>query len=186
MQYTGEYTEFREEMDFAIEIFKEHLTTIRAGRANPAILNGIMVDYYGVKTPISQIGNISVTDARMLVIQPWDSSVVGDVERAILASNIGINPNNDGKVIRLAFPMLSEERRKEIVKTVKNHGEEAKVKIRAIRRHAIDEYKKQEKMSEITEDDLKDITEDIQELTNNHIKDIDRIVKEKEEEVTEV
>lgn len=186
MQYKGEYSEFREEMDFAIEIFKDHLTTIRAGRANPAILNGIMVDYYGVKTPINQIGNIQVTDARMLVIQPWDSNVVSDVEKAINASNIGIHPNSDGKVIRLAFPMLSEERRKEIVKTVKTHGEEAKVKIRSIRREAIDDYKKQEKASEITEDDLKDIMNDIQELTNNHIKDIDRIVKEKEAEVTEV
>jgi len=186
MQYQGEYTEYREEMDLSIELFKEHLTTIRAGRANPAILNGIMVDYYGVKTPINQIGNISVPDARMIVIQPWDSSIMGDVEKAILASNIGINPSNDGKIIRLAFPMLSEERRKEIVKTLKNHGEEVKVKIRAIRRNALDEYKKQEKASEITEDDLKDMEEDIQELTNNHIKDIDRIVKEKEAEVTEV
>ncbi|MDX1358421.1 MAG: ribosome recycling factor [Clostridia bacterium] len=186
MQYEGEYTEYRDEMDLAIEMFKEHLTTIRAGRANPAVLNGIMVDYYGVKTPINQIGNISVPDARLIVIQPWDGSIVKDVERAILASNIGINPSNDGKVIRLAFPMLSEERRKEIVKTVKSHGEEAKVKIRSIRRHAIDEFKKQEKASEITEDDLKDILDDIQELTDNHIKDIDKIVKDKEAEVTEV
>jgi ribosome recycling factor len=186
MQYEGEYTEYRDEMDLAIEMFKEHLTTIRAGRANPAVLNGIMVDYYGVKTPINQIGNISVPDARLIVIQPWDGSIVKDVERAILASNIGINPSNDGKVIRLAFPMLSEERRKEIVKTVKSHGEEAKVKIRSIRRNAIDEFKKQEKASEITEDDLKDILDDIQELTDNHIKDIDKIVKDKEAEVTEV
>jgi len=186
MQYQGEYTEYRDEMDLSIELFKEHLSTIRAGRANPAILNGIMVDYYGVKTPINQIGNISVPDPRMIVIQPWDSSVLGDVEKAISASNIGINPSNDGKLIRLAFPMLSEERRKEIVKKIKNHGEEAKIKIRAIRRHAIDEYKKQEKASDITEDDLKDIEKDIQELTDNHIKGIDKIIKDKEEEVTEV
>jgi len=186
MQYQGEYKEYREEMDLAIEIFKEHLSTIRAGRANPAILNGIMVDYYGVKTPINQIGNISVPDARMIVIQPWDASILGDVERAIYASNIGINPSNDGKLIRLAFPMLSEERRKEIVKTVKSHGEEAKVKIRAIRRHAIDEFKKQLKASDITEDDYKDMEKDIQELTDNHIKGIDQIVKDKEAEVTEV
>ncbi|MBN2558876.1 MAG: ribosome recycling factor [Clostridia bacterium] len=186
MQYTGEYTEYRKDMDEVIVNFKEHLSTIRAGRANPAILNGIMVDYYGVKTPINQLGNISVPDARMIVIQPWDSKVVKDVEKAILASNIGIHPSNDGKVIRLAFPTLTEERRLEIVKTIKTHGEEAKVKIRNIRRQALDGYKKQEKNSEITEDDMKAIEKDIQELTDNHIKDIDRIVKEKEEEVTEV
>lgn len=186
MQYQGEYKEYREEMDLAIELFKEHLSTIRAGRANPAVLNGIMVDYYGVKTPINQLGNISVPDARMIVIQPWDGSVLGQVEKAILASNIGINPTNDGKLLRLTFPMLSEERRKEIIKTVKTRGEEVKVKIRAIRREAIDEYKRQEKASEITEDDLKDIESDIQELTDNHIKNIDQIVKDKEAEVSEV
>lgn len=186
MQYDGEYTEYRTKMDKILEDFKKHLTTIRAGRANPAILNGIMVDYYGVLTPINQLGNISVPDARMIVIQPWDASVVSEVERAILASNIGINPSNEGKVIRLAFPMLSEERRIEIVKTIKNHGEEAKVKIRSVRRHAMDEYKKQEKNSDITEDDLRDMEEDIQEITDKHIKDIDKIIKDKEDEVTEV
>ncbi|MFO7611082.1 MAG: ribosome recycling factor [Clostridia bacterium] len=173
-------------MDEVIVNFKEHLSTIRAGRANPGILNGIMVDYYGVKTPINQLGNISVPDARMIVIQPWDSNVVKDVDKAILASNIGIHPSNDGKVIRLAFPSLTEERRLEIVKTIKAHGEEAKVKIRNVRRQALDGYKKQEKNSEITEDDLKAIEKDIQELTDNHIKDIDSIIKEKEDEVTEV
>lgn len=186
MQYQGEYTEYREEMDLAIDLFKEHLSTIRAGRANPAVLNGIMVDYYGVKTPINQLGNISVPDARMIVIQPWDASVLGQVEKAILASNIGINPTNDGKLLRLTFPMLSEERRLDIIKTVKAHGEEVKVKIRAIRREAIDEYKKQEKASEITEDDLKDMEADVQELTNKHINAIDQIIKDKEEEVSEV
>ena len=186
MQYEDDYTEFSLEMDEVIEHFKEHLSTIRAGRANPAILNGIMVDYYGVSTPINQLGNISVPDARMIVIQPWDGSVVKEVEKAIQASNIGINPVNEGKVIRLSFPMLSEERRIEIVKKIKSHGEEAKVKIRNIRRHAIDEFKKQEKASEITEDDYKDIEKDIQELTDNHIKNIDSLVKGKEEEVTEV
>ncbi len=186
MQYEGEYSEFRKDMDDVIKVFREHIAGIRAGRANPAILNGINVDYYGVKTPINQIGNISVPDARLIVIQPWDGSVLGDVEKAILASNIGINPSNDGKVIRLAFPVLSEERRNEIVKTIKNHAEEAKVKIRKIRREALDEYREQEKKSEITEDDLKDIEKDIQELTDKHIKGIDDVVKEKEKEVTEV
>lgn len=186
MQYGNEYTEFRMEMDEVIEHFKEHISTIRAGRANPAVLNGIMVDYYGVSTPINQLGNISVPDARMIVIQPWDTSVVKEVEKAIQASNIGINPVNDGKVIRLSFPMLSEERRIDIVKTVKSHGEEAKVKIRNVRRHAIDEYKNRQKSSDITEDDYKDIEKDIQELTDNHIKNIDKLVKEKEAKVTEV
>lgn len=186
MQYGDEYTEFSMEMDEVIEHFNEHLATIRAGRANPAILNGIMVDYYGVSTPISQLGNISVPDARMIVIQPWDASVVKEVEKAIQASNIGINPNSDGKIIRLAFPMPSEERRVEIVKVVRTHGEEAKVKIRNIRRRAIDEFKRQQKASEITEDDFKDIEKDIQELTDNHVKNIDELVKKKEEEVTEV
>lgn len=186
MQYKGEYSEFRREMDEVIQNFKEHIAGIRAGRANPAVLNGINVDYYGVKTPINQIGNISVPDARLIVIQPWDTSLLGEVEKAIMASNIGINPSNDGKVIRLAFPALSEERRNEIMKTVKNHGEEAKVKIRNIRRDALDEYREQQKNSEITEDDLKDIEKDIQELTDGHIKDIDRFIKEKEKEVMEV
>ncbi len=186
MQYEDEYTEFSLEMDEVIEHFKEHLATIRAGRANPAILNGIMVNYYGVPTPISQLGNISVPDARMIVIQPWDAGVVKEVEKAIQASNIGINPNSDGKVIRLTFPMPSEERRIEIVKVIKTHGEEAKVKIRNVRRHAIDEFKKQQKASEITEDDYKTVEKDIQELTDMHIKNIDELVKDKEAEVTEV
>lgn len=186
MQYEGEYKKFRENMDDAILNFEEHLHSIRAGRANSAILNGVMVDYYGVKTPINQIGNISVPEARLLVIQPWDSNIIKDVEKALLASDIGITPSSDGKVIRLAFPSLTEERRKELLKTVKSHGEEAKVKIRNERRHAIDLYKKQQKNSEITEDDYKDIEKDIQELTDNHIKGIDEVIKAKEEEIMEV
>lgn len=186
MQYKGEYSKFSREMDEVIKTFKEHIAGIRAGRANPAVLNGVNVDYYGVKTPINQIGNISVPDARMVVIQPWDTALLGEMEKAILASNIGINPSNDGKVIRLAFPALSEERRNEIMKTVKNHGEEAKVKIRNIRREALDLYREQQKNSEITVDDLKDIEKDIQELTDGHIKDIERVIKEKEDEVMEV
>ncbi len=186
MQYEGEYKKFRDNMDEVILNFEDHLHSIRAGRANSAILNGVMVDYYGVKTPINQIGNISVPEARLLVIQPWDSNIIKDVEKALLGSDIGITPSSDGKVIRLAFPSLTEERRKELLKTVKGHGEEAKVKIRSERRHAMDEYKKQQKASDITEDDFKDIEKDIQELTDNHIKGIDKVIQAKEEEIMEV
>lgn len=183
---TDEYTEYRNSMSEVIQVFKEHISRIRAGRANPAILKGINIDYYGVKTPISQVGNISVPDARLIVIQPWDSSIIGDLEKAILASNIGINPSNDGKVIRLAFPVLSEERRVEIVKTVKSRAEDAKVQIRNIRRDALDEYREMEKNSEITEDDMKIVEKDIQDLTDEHTKLIDEVVEEKEKEVTEI
>jgi len=186
MQYEGEYIKFKGKMDEAIANFDEHLMTIRAGRANSSVLNGIVVDYYGVKTPISQIGSISVPEAKLLVIQPWDSSIIKEVEKAILASDLGINPSSDGKVIRLAFPALSEERRKDLLKVIKNHGEETKVKIRNVRRDAMDFYKKQQKNGEITEDDLKDVEKDIQEITNNHVKSIDKVVKEKEAEILEV
>lgn len=186
MQYEGEYKKFRDNMDEVILNFEDHLHSIRAGRANSAILNGVMVDYYGVKTPINQIGNISVPEARLLVIQPWDSNIIKEVEKALLGSDIGITPSSDGKVIRLAFPSLTEERRKELLKKVKGHGEEAKVKIRNERRHAMDEYKKQQKASDITEDDFTDIEKDIQELTDNHIKGIDKVIKAKEEEIMEV
>ena len=186
MQYEGEYKKFKDEMDESILHFKEHLMTIRAGRANATILNGIMVDYYGVKTPISQIGNISVPEAKLLVIQPWDASIIKEIEKALMISDLGINPTSDGKVIRLAFPSLSEERRKDLLKVIKSHGEETKVKIRNTRRDAIDFYKKQEKTSEITEDDLKDVIKDIQEITDNHIKSIDKVIKEKEAEILEV
>ena len=142
-------------MQKTIEVFEGNLSEIRAGRANPAILNKVKVDYYGVPTPINQMAGISVPEARMIVIQPWDMSVLKDIEKAILASDIGINPNNDGKVIRLAFPELNEERRKEIVKDIRKIAEEAKVAIRSIRRDGIDEAKSKQKNSEITEDELK-------------------------------
>jgi len=186
MHYKEEYKKYKEKMDEGIAHFEEHLMTIRAGRANPSVLNGINVDYYGVKTPINQIGNISVPEARLLVIQPWDANIIKELEKAILASDIGITPSSDGKVIRLAFPSLTEERRKELLKTVKKQGEEVKIKIRNIRRDALEDYKKQQKESIITEDDYKDIENDIQELTNNHIKLVEEILAKKEEEILEV
>ncbi|MFO7636365.1 MAG: ribosome recycling factor [Clostridia bacterium] len=186
MQYKDEYDDIILEMDSAISSFKEHLHTVRAGRANPALLNTLAVDYYGVRTPVSQLGNISVPEARLLVIQPWDKSILKDIEKALLASDIGITPSNDGSVIRLTFPILSEERRKDLVKLIKGHGEEAKVKIRNIRRDAIDIYKVQKKNSEITEDDYVAIEKDLQEITDDHIKLIDSIINDKSEEITEV
>ena len=150
-----DYNEIKEKMNKTISVFSENLSEIRAGRANPAILNKIKVDYYGVPTPISQVAGISVPEARLIVIQPWDANILKEIEKEILKSDIGINPNNDGKVLRLAFPELNEERRKEIVKDIKKLAEDAKVAIRSIRRDAIDGFRKQQKDSEITEDELK-------------------------------
>ena len=173
-------------MQKTISVFQENLSEIRAGRANPAILNKIKVDYYGVPTPINQMAGISVPEARMIVIQPWDMSVLKDIEKAILASDIGINPNNDGKVIRLAFPELNEERRKEIVKDIRKISEEAKVAIRSIRRDGIDEAKTKQKNSEITEDELKVAETEIQKLTDKNIEQIDKILANKETEIMSV
>ena len=181
-----EFNEIEERMDKSISVFEENLSEIRAGRANPAILNKITVDYYGVPTPINQVAGISVPEARMIVIQPWDASVLKEIERAILASDIGINPNNDGKVIRLVFPELYEERRKEIVKDIKNLAEEAKVAVRSIRRDGIDEAKDLEKESMMTEDDLKRAEEQIQKITDKKIAEIDVILEKKEKEIMSI
>lgn len=181
-----EFNEIEERMDKSISVFEENLSEIRAGRANPAILNKITVDYYGVPTPINQVAGISVPEARMIVIQPWDASVLKEIERAILASDIGINPNNDGKVIRLVFPELNEERRKEIVKDIKKLAEEAKVAVRSIRRDGIDEVKELEKESMITEDDLKRAEEQIQKITDKKIAEIDVILEKKEKEIMSI
>jgi len=143
-------------MNKTISVLNEDLASIRAGRANPAILDKVTVEYYGAPTPLTQVGNVSVPEARMLVIKPWDASILNDIEKAILKSDIGLTPNNDGECIRLNFPPLAEERRKELSKSISKRGEEAKVAIRAIRRDAIDGFKTQKKNSEITEDDLKD------------------------------
>ena len=150
-----DYTSLEEKMKKSVSVYEENLAEVRAGRANPSILNKIKVDYYGVPTPINQVAGISVPEARLIVIQPWDLGILKEIEKEILKSDIGINPNNDGKVIRLNFPELNEERRKELVKEVKKMAEEAKIAVRAIRRDAIENYRKMQKDSEITEDELK-------------------------------
>ena len=159
---------------------------IRAGRANPALLDKITVDYYGTPTPIPQIGSVSVPEARMLVIQPWDGSILGEIEKAILKSDLGLTPNNDGKVLRINFPALTEDRRKELAKGISKRAEEAKVVIRGVRRDAIEAFKAQKKKGEITEDDLKDAEDDIQKLTDKYIKDIDATAAKKDKEIMEI
>lgn len=173
-------------MQKAVDALNRDLSQIRAGRANPAILDRVMVEYYGAPTPLAQVGTISVPEARMIVIQPWDTTILGDIEKAIYTADIGISPNNDGKVIRLSFPPLDGERRKELVKEVSKRGEEGKVAVRGVRRDAIERFKKQKKAGEITEDGLMDLEDDIQKLTDKFIKIIDSVVKEKEEEIREV
>ncbi len=173
-------------MNKTISVLQENFAEIRAGRANPAILNKVKVDYYGTPTPISQVAGISVPEARLIVIQPWDMSILKELERAILASDIGITPNNDGKVLRLAFPELNEERRKEIVKDIKKIAEEAKVSVRSIRREGLDEAKKEEKDGNITEDDLRNAETQIQKLTDKKIEKIDELLATKEREVMSI
>lgn len=181
-----DYTNLKERMEKSIGAFKEKLSEIRAGRANPAILNKVKIDYYGTPTPINQVAGVSVPEARLIVIQPWDVSVLKDIEKAILASDIGLNPNNDGKVIRLAFPELTEERRKDLAKEIRKIAEEAKVAIRAIRRDGIDEAKVKQKNSEITEDELKSAETEIQKITDKYIDEIDKILADKEKEIMSV
>jgi ribosome recycling factor len=160
--------------------------SVRAGRANPGILDRVRVDYYGVSTPISQMAAVSVAEARNLIIQPWDMSTLKAIEKAINASDLGINPQNDGKIIRIAFPQLTEERRKDLVKTVHKYAEDAKIAIRSIRRDAIEEFKELKKKSVITEDDLKDSEKEIQEMTDKYCKEIDGMVEKKQKEIMEV
>ena len=178
--------EYKQRMEKVVSTLIEEYVTIRAGRANPTVLNKISVEYYGIPTPINQVANISVQEARILVIQPWDTKIIKDVEKAIHKSDIGINPSSDGRAIRLVFPQLTEERRKDLTKRVRKYGEEAKVVIRNIRREAIDRFKKMEKSSDITEDDYKDIEIEIQKLTDEYIANIDAATKEKETELLEV
>lgn len=181
-----EYEVYDSKMKKTISSFEGNLDTVRVGRASAAVLNKVTVDYYGVATPIAQIGNISTPDPKTLVIQPWDASIIKEIEKAILKSDVGITPNNDGKVIRLSFPPLTEERRKELVKVVHKYAEEAKIAIRSIRRDAMEDFKAKKKTSEITEDDLKGIEKDIQTMTDDYVKEIDSISKDKEKEVLEV
>ncbi|MDR3552425.1 MAG: ribosome recycling factor [Clostridia bacterium] len=182
----SDYKQVEEKMRKIMDSMIEEFGTIRAGRANPTILDKIHVDYYGTPTPINQMAAISVPEARMLVIQPWDPSTIKGIEKAILASDIGINPQNDGKLIRLAFPPLTEERRKEIVKTIHKYSEEAKVSVRSIRRDAVEVYKEQKKKSIITEDDLKDAEKEIQELTDKYCKELEVTSEKKEKEIMSV
>ena len=182
----SDYIEFESKMKKTAEVLKTQLASVRAGRANAAVLDQITVDYYGVPTPIQQVASVSVPDPRSLLIQPWDASVLKGIEKAILASELGINPQNDGSVIRLTFPQLTEDRRKEIVKEIKKMAEDSKVAIRSIRRDAIDKIKKMQKASEITEDDLKNGEDELQKITDEFIKEIDAAASTKEKEVMSI
>ena len=181
-----EIRDYEEKMKKCLAATEREFSSVRAGRANATILDRITVDYYGTPTPVNQLAQISTPEARMLVITPWDSNTTKDIEKAILASDIGINPQNDGTVIRLTFPPLTEDRRKEIVKTIHSTAEDSKVAIRSIRRDCMDKLKKMEKASEITEDDLKEGEKQIQDKTDKFVKEIDAIAADKEKEVMEI
>lgn len=181
-----DFSEIEAKMDKTISVLQENFAEVRAGRANPAILNKVKVNYYGVETPISQVAGISVPEARLIVIQPWDMGILKEIEKAILASDIGITPNNDGKVLRLAFPELNEERRKEIVKDIKKMAEESKVGIRSLRRDGLDTAKKEQKDGNITEDDLRNAENGIQKLTDKKIEKIDELLATKEKEIMNI
>lgn len=180
------HKEFETKMQKTIEVVKSDFASVRAGRANAGVLDKIQVEYYGVPTPLQQVASISSPDPRSLVIQPWDTSLLKEIEKAIQTSDLGINPQNDGKLIRLSFPQLTEERRKELTKQVRKYGENGKVAIRNIRRDAMDQFKALEKKSEITEDTLKDYENDLQKLTDKYCKEIDTLVAAKEEELMAV
>lgn len=175
-----------EKMNKTLEVLANEFATIRAGRANASVLDRISVTYYGSSTSLSAIATISTPDPRTLVIQPWDKSMLKEIEKAIQTSDLGINPTNDGIVIRLLFPQLTEERRKDLIKTIHKYAEEAKVALRNIRRETMDEYKNQKKKSEITEDDLKDLEKDLQDLTDKKSKEIDKLVEKKEKELLSI
>ena len=181
-----DYSEIKDRMEKSLDNLNERLSEVRAGRANPAILNKVKIDYYGTPTPINQVAGVSVPEARLIVIQPWDMSILKEIEKAILASDIGINPNNDGKVIRLAFPELNEERRKELVKEIRKYSEETKVAVRNSRRDGIDKAKAMQKNSEITEDELKQAENEIQKITDKYIEEIDKTVANKETEIMSI
>lgn len=176
----------KDKMSKAIQVYSRELASIRAGRANAALLDRISVDYYGAPTPLNQMANISVPEARLLVIQPYDKTTLGDMEKAILKSDLGLTPTNDGSLLRISIPQLTEERRKDLVRQVRKEAEDAKVVIRNIRRDGNEDLKKLEKNGEISEDDLRSYADDIQKLTDDHIKQIDSITKDKEQEVLEV
>jgi ribosome recycling factor len=181
-----DYAVYTDRMQKTLDVMQANFAAVRAGRANAAVLDQIRVDYYGTPTPINQIASIASPDPRTLTIQPWDAGTMKLIEKAIQASDLGINPQNDGRLIRLAFPQLTEERRKELIKQVRKYGEESKTAIRNIRRDAMDTFKKQQKKSEITEDDLKNAEKDIQKLTDDYIADVDKMVSKKEKELSEI
>lgn len=180
------YSHIEEKMKKTLNVLEGQLSEIRAGRANPKVLDKIMVSYYGVETPINQVANIMVPEARMITIQPWDSSLLKEVEKSIQKSDLGINPTNDGKLIRLVFPELTEERRRDLTKEIKKLGEDSKVAIRSIRRDGIEEFKAKQKNSEITEDDLRNAEDKIQKLTDKFVADIDSTCASKEKEIMSV
>lgn len=183
---SNQYAIYEEKMQKTVDVLKHEFSTIRTGRPSAAVLDKVSVDYYGVPTPIQQVGNISSPDPHSLLIQPYDGSILKAVEKAILASDVGITPQNDGKAIRLTFPPLTEERRKELTKQVAKYAEEAKIAIRNVRRDAMDDFKDQKKKSEITEDDYKDAEKDIQNLTDKIIKEVDAESAKKEKELLEI
>lgn len=177
------YAPYEDRMIKTINVLREDFNTIRAGRANPKVLDKIAVDYYGAPTPINQLANIQVPEPRMITITPYDASIMKGIEKALLMSDLGINPNNDGKIIRLVFPALTEERRKDLTKTVAKHGEEAKIAIRTVRREAIDRFKDMQKKRDISEDTLADTEVAVQKLTDKYITEIDRLIAEKDKEL---
>ena len=181
-----DFNEFSRRMDKTLEVLGENFGSVRAGRANAKVLDRITVEYYGVDTPLAQVGTISSPDARTLVIQPWDTKLLKEIQKAIQVSDLGINPQNDGRVIRLVFPQLTEERRKELTKQVKKYGEDAKVAIRNVRRDAVDFVKKAQKKGELTEDDQKKAEKDIQDLTDKYIKKVDEMCGKKDKELMEI
>ena len=180
------FAKTKEKMDKCLTSLERDCAAIRAGRANPAVLDKVMVDYYGVPTPINQMAAVSVPEARLLVVQPWDASTLREIEKAINTADIGINPQNDGKVIRLSFPQLTEEHRKNLQKDISKRGEEAKVAIRNVRRDAMDDIKKLKKDNEITEDEQKDGERKLQDITDDFVKQADSITKKKEEEILSI
>lgn len=178
--------ETKERMEKAVTAYQRELATVRAGRANPSLLDKVTVEYYGAQTPLNQLSSITVPEARMLIITPYDKTAIGDIEKAIQKADLGVTPTNDGSIIRITIPPLTEERRKELVKLVKKYSEDAKVAVRNIRRDANDDLKKLEKNGEMTEDELRSSTEDVQKLTDEYVSKIDEITKDKEKEIMEV
>lgn len=177
---------YDEKMEKAVDFLVSDYAGIRAGRANPHVLDKIRVDYYGTPTPLQSVGNITVPEPRMIQIAPWEKSMIKEIEKAIMTSDLGINPNNDGSVIRLIFPELTEERRKELVKDIKKKGEDAKVAIRNIRRDGNDALKKLGKSSEVSEDEIKDLEDKLQKVTDKYIKDVDKLIEDKSKEIMTV